>query len=294
MIYLFVLCTVVSGTSLIGPSMNTTSKGVKTPPTAIELLGKISTSRSHAKVATYSAVAAIFSLFVTQSVALSTLAMASTAVSVHVSRSIALSSLSRQLTEAWPTVLDELRIRVTTLGQAIPQALFRSASSFGTQIEAVFADCERLWQLSGDFGLASSALDAALGDSASSSVLQTILLCHRTGGSDTEARIIELREIRSAELRTFKEAEAKLASVRFARNFVLVVPICMAVVGLAIGGGFNAYRTPWGIGLSIFAILILAGCWMWSAKLMTIFPTASKAGTLRLSTPLGEEVKRWS
>jgi tight adherence protein B len=61
-----------------------------------------------------------------------------------------------------------------------------------------------------------------------------------------------------------------MAGVRFARRFVLVVPIGMALVGLSIGDGRAAYQTGSGqLGVAA-GIGLLVACWVWSGRIMRI------------------------
>ena len=50
-----------------------------------------------------------------------------------------------------------------------------------------------------------------------------------------------------------KDARAKQAGVRFARRFVLLVPLGMALAGMSVGNGRDAYRTASG------QLLVLVG-----------------------------------
>jgi tight adherence protein B len=61
-----------------------------------------------------------------------------------------------------------------------------------------------------------------------------------------------------------------LAGVRFARRFVLLVPLGMAVAGLSIGTGRSAYETAGGQLAVAVGLLSVAGCWIWSGRLMRV------------------------
>lgn len=73
--------------------------------------------------------------------------------------------------------------------------------------------------------------------------------------------------------------------MRFARWFVVVVPVGMALVGLSIGEGRSAYATPAGQAAVLAALAMIAGCWWWAARLLRL-PTEPRlfdraAGLLR-------------
>ncbi|HEX9531014.1 MAG TPA: hypothetical protein VF954_07740, partial [Acidimicrobiales bacterium] len=63
---------------------------------------------------------------------------------------------------------------------------------------------------------------------------------------------------------------AKQAGVRFARRFVLVVPIGMAVAGLSIGTGRAAYQTAVGQVAVASGIGAVLACWLWAGRLMRL------------------------
>ncbi len=67
-----------------------------------------------------------------------------------------------------------------------------------------------------------------------------------------------------------KDAVARQAGVRFARRFVLLVPIGMALAGLSIGNGRDAFATPAGQVAALLAVGVVVGCWLWSGRIMRL------------------------
>ena len=65
-----------------------------------------------------------------------------------------------------------------------------------------------------------------------------------------------------------RDAIARQAGVRFARWFTLIVPIGMALTGLTIGNGREAYATPLGQLLVAVALLMVIACWVWASYIM--------------------------
>ena len=57
---------------------------------------------------------------------------------------------------------------------------------------------------------------------------------------------------------------------RFARRFVLLVPLGMALAGLAIGDGRSAYETPGGQLAVAVGLAAILGCWIWAGRLMRL------------------------
>jgi tight adherence protein B len=59
--------------------------------------------------------------------------------------------------------------------------------------------------------------------------------------------------------------------VRFARRFVLLVPLGMALAGMSVGDdGRDAYQTPGGqIGV-LAGLAMVVVCWVWAGRLMRL------------------------
>ena len=79
-----------------------------------------------------------------------------------------------------------------------------------------------------------------------------------------------LAEDRQQHAHDHKDADARQAGVRFARRFVLVVPLGMALAGMAIGDGRAAYRTGLGQALAVAGIGLTAACWAWAGQVMRL------------------------
>ncbi|MEX2550460.1 MAG: hypothetical protein WD638_09550, partial [Nitriliruptoraceae bacterium] len=58
--------------------------------------------------------------------------------------------------------------------------------------------------------------------------------------------------------------------VRFARSFVVLVPLGMALVGLNIGDGRAAFQTASGQAWVLVAFAMIAGCWIWAGRLLRL------------------------
>jgi tight adherence protein B len=172
--------------------------------------------------------------------------------------------------EAWPRLLEELRLRTGSLGRSVPQALFESARNAPPEWQQAFATAERLWLLTTDFARTVGQLKAALDQPTADVVLETLLLAHEVGGSDLDARLVELIEDRNADVQSRKDAASRQAGVRFARRFVLLVPLGMALAGLSIGAGRQAYETAGGQLAVLAGVISVMACWIWSGRLMRV------------------------
>ncbi len=176
----------------------------------------------------------------------------------------------RQARDAWPRLIEEIRLLTGGAGRSLPQAVLEVGRRAPIELRPAFAAAEREWLLSTDFTRASTVLKARLADPTADAVCETLLVAHEIGGSDIDRRLAALVEDRVQDQQGRKDAVAKQAGVRFARRFVLIVPIGMALAGLSIGTGRAAYSTPQGQLLVVLGLCVVAGCWAWAGRLMRL------------------------
>jgi tight adherence protein B len=172
--------------------------------------------------------------------------------------------------EAWPRMIEEIRIRTSGLGRSVPQALFEAGERAPASLRPAFAAAQREWVLSTDFERAVGVLKDRLADPSADAACETLLVAHEVGGSDLDRRLEALIEDRVIDVQGRKDARSKQAGVRFARRFVLLVPVGMALVGMSVGNGRAAYATPWGQTLVVIGIAAVVACWVWAGRLLKL------------------------
>jgi tight adherence protein B len=172
--------------------------------------------------------------------------------------------------EAWPRLLEELRLLIGSMGRSIPQALFDVGRRAPHEWMPAFEAAEREWLLTTDFSRTVAILKQLLADATADVVCETLLVAHELGGSDIDGRLADLIDDRVLDLEGRKDANSRQAGVRFARRFVLLVPLGMALAGLAIGTGRSAYETSGGQVAVAVGLVAVVGCWVWSGRLMRL------------------------
>ncbi|MBA2283445.1 MAG: hypothetical protein H0W25_19730 [Acidimicrobiia bacterium] len=172
--------------------------------------------------------------------------------------------------EAWPRLIEEIRILTGALGRSIPQALFDVGRRAPADLQPAFAAARREWLLSTDFERALRVLKARLADPTADATCETLLVAHELGGADLDRRLLALAEDRIMDTQGRKDARSRQAGVRFARRFVLVVPAGMAVAGMSVGNGRAAYGSPLGQVLVVAALAMTAACWLWAGTIMRL------------------------
>lgn len=172
--------------------------------------------------------------------------------------------------DSWPRMIEEIRLQAVSLGRSIPQALFAVGDRAPEEMQSAFDAAHREWFISTDFDRTLAVLKAQLADPTADAVCETLLIAHEVGGTDVDRRLQALLEDRILDLQGRKDARARQAGARFARIFVLIVPLGMALVGQSIAAGRDAYQ---GTGPTIaitVALGIIAACWWWAGTLMQL------------------------
>jgi tight adherence protein B len=172
--------------------------------------------------------------------------------------------------EAWPRLIEEIRLRTTGLGRSVPQALFEAGDGAPVELRPAFAAAHREWTLSTDFERTIAVLKGRLVDPTADAACETLLVAHEMGGTDLDRRLEALIEDRVLDVQCRKDARSRQSGVRFARLFVLLVPFGMALSGMTIGTGRDAYRTPLGQLSVMVGIAAVAACWMWAGRLLRL------------------------
>lgn len=175
-----------------------------------------------------------------------------------------------QAREAWPRLIEEIRIRTTTLGRSIPQALFDVTDRAPAELRPAFEAAHREWLLSTDFERTVEVLTSRLADATADAVCETLLVAHAIGGNEVDRCLSALIEDRILDQQGRKDADARQAGARFARWFTLVVPLAMAAIGLSIGDGRAAYGTATGQALVTVGFGLMALCWFWAGQVLKL------------------------
>ncbi|MEZ5134513.1 MAG: hypothetical protein R2699_05510 [Acidimicrobiales bacterium] len=171
--------------------------------------------------------------------------------------------------DAWPRVVEEIRLLVGSVGRSIPQATLEAGRGGPAELRSAIDAAQREWSLTTDFPDADGDQTTACRRQHRHG-LRDALIAHEVGGTDVDRRLAALAADRRADLEARKDARARLAGVRFARRFTLLVPLGMAAAGMAIGDGRAAYATPEGQVLVLCGLVATALCWFWAGRIMRL------------------------
>ncbi|MBS1838654.1 MAG: type II secretion system F family protein, partial [Actinobacteria bacterium] len=168
--------------------------------------------------------------------------------------------------EHWPRLIEELRVLVGPMGRPIPQALLEVGRHGPPELRNAFDAAQREWNLTTDFERTVAVLKRRLADPTADATCETLLVVQDVGG-DLDRRLAALAEDRRRDVHDRNDARARLAGARTARMFVVLVPLGMAIAGLNVGDGRDAYQTTWGQVLVVIGIGLVAACWWWAARM---------------------------
>ncbi len=172
--------------------------------------------------------------------------------------------------EAWPRLIEEVRILTGSVGRSIPQALFEAGGRAPVELRGAFDAAHREWLITTDFSRTVTVLKDRLADPTADAACETLLVAHDVGGADLDRRLEALADDRRDDLQGRRDARARQAGVRFARRFVLIVPLGMAVAGMSIGNGRSAYQEPSGQAAVALGLALVLACWIWAGRIMAL------------------------
>lgn len=175
----------------------------------------------------------------------------------------------RAAQDSWPALIEELRVLTGAVGRSIPQALIEIGLRGPEEMRGAFHAAQREWALTTDVERMMTVLKRELDDPTADATCETLLIASEVGG-DLDRRLAALAEDRREDLRERKEAAAKQAGARLARNFVVLVPGGMALAGLNVGEGRAAYDTAQGQLLVAIGLGVVVGCWWWASRIMAL------------------------
>ena len=179
------------------------------------------------------------------------------------------SAARRAAREAWPRLIEEIRVLTGSGGRSIPQALLDVGLRGPEELRPAFRAAQREWALTTDFERTTRVLKDHLADPTADVTCETLLVAAEVGG-DVDARLRALAEDRRQDQLGRKEARSRQAGARLARAFVVVVPAGMALAGLSVGDGAQAYRSATGQLLVAAGIALVVVCWVWAGRIMRL------------------------
>lgn len=176
----------------------------------------------------------------------------------------------RSLRDMWPPLLDTVRVDLALGEVPLASGLFAAARRLPLPLASRFVRAERAWANSVDFSRALTVLAKDCNDPFTDVVCESLRTIAGVPARQVNRRLHALATDLRTSVRYAKDAEATLAGARFARRFVVIVPVVMALVGVWVGEGRAAYQTPIGQLVGAIALLVMLACWWWAGRLLQL------------------------
>ncbi|MDA8276736.1 MAG: hypothetical protein M0Z45_00835 [Actinomycetota bacterium] len=177
-----------------------------------------------------------------------------------------LERLRKVAASEWPNVLSELHLRITAMGSPMHHGLFSAAKSAKETLHSAFEHSERTFAITNSFELALDTLYNDLPFTTTFRVVEALKVVLEVPGGDIAGIILDLKDDLEREWRQQSEFEARLKGVKFARNFVVIVPVAMFLAGASIGG-FGSYRGVASIITLSMSSVVVFTCWVIVSKM---------------------------
>lgn len=177
-----------------------------------------------------------------------------------------------ELASAWAGYLDQTRAKMLTTSRSLSYVMFEQDSAASPFLAELMQHGRREFENSGDLEKALHAVWYAGEDEEVTNYVCSAL-CDSLGSTSSQIEnhlsLISTTVRSRNELK--QETKSRLAGVRTARAFIVIIPIGMALAGFSFAGSISPFLTPVSIVQMLTALAILTLCWFWSNKLMT-FP----------------------
>jgi hypothetical protein len=171
--------------------------------------------------------------------------------------------------DAWPLIVDEVRLLVTLAGRSVPQALVEAGRWAPPQLQVAFADAAASWHRTADADHMVGVLAAGLDDAVGTMLCEVVLAARHTAGSDLDAQLGTLHAWACAQARRRDQVMmARRAPGRGERELLVVVPLTSACVAVAAGPGRSALWTGPGVMTIALGLAVLAGCRLWAGRIL--------------------------
>ena len=186
-----------------------------------------------------------------------------------------------ELASSWASYLDQTRAKMLTTSRSLSYVLFEQGSAGSPFLAELMQQGRREFDNSGDLEKALQAVWSA-GENEEVTNYVCSALCDSLGStsSQIENQLSLISSIVRSRNELKQETMSRLAGVRTARAFIVIIPIGLAMAGISFAGSISPFLTPVSVVQMLTAMAILTLCWFWSNRLMTFpawpTPTVSK------------------
>lgn len=195
----------------------------------------------------------------------------------------------KELQTYWPIMLDQTRSTMLSSRRALQYVLFNQTYVGSQFLNELIQFGKREFETSGSFESSLAKILEKAKDPCTSEVCASLIETSGRSTSQIESQLNNIISSIRSRNELAEEAESKLAGVKTARLFIILIPAGMALVGLAFAGSPSTFETPTALVQELAAFLILTICWFASNLLMK-FPK-TPVPIAKFNEPESEVVK---
>ena len=155
----------------------------------------------------------------------------------------------------WPDVVDHL-VSAVRSGLALPDSVVTIAHSGPTPTRAAFAEFEREYRATGDFGLCVDGLKTRLADPVADRILETLRMSRAVGGRELTTVLRNLATYLRQEAAIRSEVEARQSWVMNAAKLGVAAPWVILLLLGTRPEAAAAYNSSAGVALIVVGLLV--------------------------------------
>lgn len=174
----------------------------------------------------------------------------------------------RELRIVWPTFLDQLRSSMLSSQRALPYVMYDNPACGSPFLTDLINIGKREFETSGNLESSLKQIWRHAADQTTSQVCASLINTNGATSSQIQHQLSDIASALKTQQILIAEAESKLAGVKIARLFVLLIPTGMALAGVAFAGSFSPFYTRASLIQISIAAFVLGICWQLSNRLM--------------------------
>lgn len=179
-------------------------------------------------------------------------------------------SMTRQkeLQTYWPILLDQTRSTMLASRRALQYVIFDQGYLGSKFLAELILVGKKEFERSGDFTSALLNIKNKAGDPCTTEVCTALIAAIGASTAQIESQLTNIVTSITTRNELANEANSRLAGVRMARLFIILIPAGMALVGVSFAGSVKTFETPMALLQELTALFILSICWFASNLLM--------------------------
>lgn len=183
---------------------------------------------------------------------------------------------SEELFTFWSSYLDQVRGKMLASSRALSYVFYDQSFTGSVFLRELLDHGKREFENSGDLEKSFQTIWHFANDETTNYVCSSLCETLEGTSSQIERQLMVISSVLRSRNSIEHEANSRLAGVRTARVFIVIIPIGMALAGISFAGSTAPFLTKGAIFQVSIAAAILAICWYWSSRLMSFPKTPTR------------------